>query len=117
MRFDTAAGAEEPDEESLIQVAKRVGRNRQTIWRWVTYGVAVGSNVVKLQARRIGGRWVVTREAWEQFVRETNPQAPVLPESPAAERRRFEQEQEVVMRRLGSTEEEIRAMKARRQRK
>jgi hypothetical protein len=90
-----------PAEESLMQVADRVGRNRQTVWRWVKEGVSVGGRVVKLGARRVGGRWIVTREAWAAFDSALNPQAPTLPESASAERRRAKRESAELARRLG----------------
>lgn len=112
MKLDPSETTQPP--ETLAAIAARCGVTSVTVWRWVTTGVAVGGHVVKLAARRVGGRWVVSREAWEQFDRELNPQQPTLPESPAAERRRAERESEELARRLGSTEEEIREMRARR---
>jgi hypothetical protein len=87
--------------ETLKQLARRVNRSRLTVWKWVSVGVTVGGRRVKLAARKLGGMWVVSAEAWEQFQRDTNPQAPTLPESPAAEERRAAREGESLLRSLG----------------
>jgi hypothetical protein len=78
-----------PEFETIAQLAKRVRRSKMTVFRWITAGVAIGSNIVKLHAQRVGGLWSISREMWELFVKETNPEAPTLPDSPAAEARRI----------------------------
>jgi hypothetical protein len=87
--------------ETLTQLANRVKRCRLTVWRWVNVGVVVNGNRVKLAARKLGGVWTVSAEAWQQWEADTNPQAPKLPESPAAEQRRAERERDELLRRLG----------------
>jgi hypothetical protein len=39
-----------------------------TIWRWVLKGVrAIDGRLVKLEAARVGGRWLTSRQALERF--------------------------------------------------
>lgn len=39
-----------------------------TVWRWVTFGVLdPKGRRVKLEARRLGGRWLTSKEAIERF--------------------------------------------------
>lgn len=87
--------------ESLSQLAARVGRTRMTVWLWVNRGVTVGGRVVRLGGARIGKRWTVTREAWEQFERDCNPQARPLPESPTAAARRAERARKLALELTG----------------
>jgi hypothetical protein len=86
--------------ETIPQLAKRVNVSRVTVWRWISRGIAVGNNVVKLAARRNGGRWSISADAWEQWEAALNPENP-LPESPTAQRRRWEREKQEALRRLG----------------
>lgn len=86
--------------ETIPQLAKRVNVSRVTVWRWINRGVSVGGHVMKLAARRSGGRWLITAEAFEEWERALNPQNP-LPESPTAERRRWEREKQEALHRLG----------------
>lgn len=72
-----------------------------TVWRWHRYGVSAGGRMVKLAARRVGGRLTVSRDAWAEFDRALNPHSPTLPESPSAERKRMERERDELLRRLG----------------
>lgn len=63
---------------SLTDLAKRCPRgrgagpthcaHRATVLRWVVRGVRVGSARVKLEACRVGGRWVTSEQAYERFV-------------------------------------------------
>ncbi len=89
------------DVETLAQLAKRIGKNRVTVWQWVKSGVLIGSRRVKLAAVRIGAQWVVDRESYEQFVKDCNPKQPALPESPAAEARRLKADQLRARRLIG----------------
>ena len=43
--------------------------NPATVWRWLTVGARSASGiVVKLDAARVGGRWLTSRAAIERFV-------------------------------------------------
>ncbi len=79
--------------ETLAQLAKRVGKSRVTVWKWVREGVVIGTSRVKLRGFRIGAQWVVDREMYDQFIKDCNPEQPTLPESPAAEARRLKADQ------------------------
>lgn len=70
---------------SLSQAARRLppfraGRpvNRATIFRWISEGVRLpdGSRL-RLEAVRIGGRWVTSIEALTRFAESQTPAAPV----------------------------------------
>jgi len=87
--------------ETITELAARVDRTRNTVFRWITNGIAVAGRVVKLRAKRVGGRWLISPEAWELFERECNPEYAPLPESPAAEQRRFEREKRELLKSLG----------------
>ena len=48
------------------RAGKRV--NFSTIWRWALKGVhATDGRLVKLEAARVGGRWLTSKEAIERF--------------------------------------------------
>ena len=50
--------------------SSRAGKklNLCTIWRWITGGVrAIDGTRVRLEAVRVGGRWLTSREAIERF--------------------------------------------------
>lgn len=87
--------------ESINDLAARLGRARLTVSRWIHTGLSIGGRIVKLQARRVGGRWEITREAWAQFQSDTNPQAVPTPESPADETRRAKAAQRALSEVLG----------------
>lgn len=63
---------------SLNEICKRApsGRgvgpshtaHRTTVLRWIIHGVKVKGVLVKLEAERVGGRWVTSLEAYERFV-------------------------------------------------
>lgn len=53
---------------ALTELAKRVERHLSTVHRWRQSGA--------LQCYRMGGRWLVTREAWNQFLARCNPEIP-----------------------------------------
>lgn len=62
---------------SLAQAAKLIPSNKTTtvspctVWRWCTTGVrALDGRQVKLDAIRIGGRWVTSVEAIDRFSRD-----------------------------------------------
>ena len=47
-----------------------------TIWRWIKQGQSVAGRCVKLTALKgIGGAWLTTESAWEQFVRARSGEA------------------------------------------
>ena len=46
------------------QLAKAIGRNRATIWRWIHDGVTIRGQRIKLAAVRIGARVEVTPEQY-----------------------------------------------------
>jgi len=71
---------------SLSQAARRLPPFRSdrpvhpaTIWRWITEGVRLrdGSRV-RLEALRIGGRFVTTVEALDRFAKRQTPNALLL---------------------------------------
>lgn len=55
-----------------------------TLTRWILAGVKAGEQRVFLRAARLGGRWIVSREAIAEFIeaqnpgRDANPSAPTL---------------------------------------
>lgn len=64
-----------------------------TLLRWILSGVKVpGGHIVKLDALRLGGRWVTSREAIQRFAEALTPRpdAPVPSQTSrtAAQRRR-----------------------------
>lgn len=54
---------------SITQAARFYPRktHSSTIIRHITKGIKTPAGVVKLEATRIGGRWVTTREAIDRF--------------------------------------------------
>lgn len=87
--------------ETITQLAARVGRNRVTVWHWIKTGIVAGGRRVKLAAVRVGGLWVIDPDHYAQFLKACNPEAPVLPESPAAEKRRGRLAKERARRAIG----------------
>ena len=74
---------------SLVQAANlipqfRAGRptSPATMTRWILAGVKVGDRKVHLRAARVGGRWLTSREAIQEFIdaqntpRDTNQSDP-----------------------------------------
>jgi hypothetical protein len=63
-----------------------------TVFRWVTKGAkAVGGRVMKLEAVRVGGRWLTSRAALTRYIAALTPSAdptPPPPTRPASARRR-----------------------------
>ena len=59
---------------SLDQAGKKVGVSFQTIWRWALKGLP-GSNGqrVRVRAARLGGRWITSVEALQEFSRAMTP--------------------------------------------
>ena len=83
---------------TTVGLAKRLAAHggacaahRQTINRWIRTGVRVGGKRVKLDAIRLGGKWITSEEAFERFqaaltTRAGGAVAPV--QSPAQRKRR-----------------------------
>jgi hypothetical protein len=59
-----------PAPETIKQLAARLNVVPRTVWRWIRHGVEINGRLVKLAARKNGGSWTISREAWEQFDRE-----------------------------------------------
>jgi hypothetical protein len=70
--------------ENLVPIAAAVplippSRNAEqtsfsTVWRWITQGVRSPSgDTVRLEALRLGGRWVTSREAIQRFAEALTP--------------------------------------------
>lgn len=73
---------------TIKEVAAETGRGRGAVQKWIHSGVWIEGRAVKLAARRIGGRYQVTREALEAFIAGCNPGSPsVLETTPAREQR------------------------------
>lgn len=54
------------------RAGKRV--NFATVWRWVLRGVRAGDGqLVRLDAARVGGRWLTSKEALERFAAALTP--------------------------------------------
>jgi hypothetical protein len=68
--------------------------NPTTVWRWHRYGLRRADGVmVRLQAVRIGGRWVTSAQALERFLEALNAtsgEAAQQPRSPHARSRAAE---------------------------
>jgi hypothetical protein len=59
-----------------------------TVFRWVTRGAKTpGGQAVKLEAVRVGGRWLTSRAAVARFVQALTSAADSSPQTPAPERR------------------------------
>jgi DNA-binding transcriptional regulator YiaG len=69
---------------SLGQAASALPASRQgsrvspsTIWRWIVAGVTTPGGRVQLEAIRLGGRWLTSKEALQRFAERQTPQQPV----------------------------------------
>lgn len=64
----------DPDTLTVRQVAEELGVVRDTVYDWIKVGVQVpgGSERVRLQPLRVGGRLRVTRAALEAFLTALN---------------------------------------------
>jgi hypothetical protein len=95
---------------SLKQVASKSPAGRKgrpmhisTVMRWISKGVKTACGPVRLEAIRMGGRWLTSEEALERFVAAQTPDLtkPVeLPRSVAA-RTRASRHAENELKRLG----------------
>jgi hypothetical protein len=74
------------------------------LWRWVLHGAkAPDGERVRLEAVRLGGRWVTSREALQRFAERLTPQAqdqPAPPRTPR-QRRRAAERAEKELERMG----------------
>lgn len=52
------AAAEKRELVTVLQAARLLGKSRDTLYRWLTEG--------KLAGRKVGGRWLVYRDAVEK---------------------------------------------------
>lgn len=71
------------------RAGKRV--NFATVWRWVLKGVnTLEGNRVRLEAVRVGGRWLTSREALDRFAASLTPSTDTATTNPirAPSRRR-----------------------------
>jgi hypothetical protein len=59
------------EQARLIMPPKRSGKpvHAETIRRWVTVGCQTPAGPVRLEAVRLGSRWITTREAIGRFMR------------------------------------------------
>jgi hypothetical protein len=75
---------------STVDIAIRFGVTRATVGTWIHRGVqAPGGAVVRLDARKIGGRYKATEAALEAFLRACDGRgAPPVAETEAARVRR-----------------------------
>jgi hypothetical protein len=96
---------------SLIDAARLLPPGRRgrpvtlsCLLRWVLTGVRTPSGVVRLDAMRLGGRWLTSREALQRFAEKQTPnlteQASPAPRPPAA-RERAVQRAEHELRQIG----------------
>lgn len=97
----TTEEVQRPESETVAQLAVRLGCVTRTVFRWIHSGVSIEGRRVKLAARRVGGRWWVSREAWESFDRACNPAAGPVPESPAKIARRLAADRASALARIG----------------
>jgi hypothetical protein len=86
---------------SLTQAARLLPPGRRDrpvslscVLRWVLDGVKTPNGVVRLEAVRLGGRWITSVQALERFAARQTPdlerQAPATPRSAAARTRASE---------------------------
>src|SRR5258708_3576071 len=65
--------------------------------RWVTVGVRVDGQVIRLEAIRLGGRWLTSVEALQRFAEAQTPQfggVVPMPRPPASRQRAVERAQQ-----------------------
>jgi hypothetical protein len=63
---------------------KSVGVDRVTIRRWITRGIVVGGERIRLEAARVGGKYVTSKEALERFVNRMSQRSEVADPAPPA---------------------------------
>lgn len=85
---------------TVAEVAAETRHCTATVRHWITAGVMVGGSRVKLDGRRVGGRFLVARDALDRFLSECNPGAAPARPNPATAAGRFARERASVLRRL-----------------
>lgn len=61
---------------TVSQLAVRLGRHRDTVYRWIQVGVrSPGGATVRLNAVRVGGTLEVRARDWREFREALNPEA------------------------------------------
>jgi hypothetical protein len=62
----------------LLPAHRGAGRaSPSTLWRWIVSGAKASDGaVVKLEAARVGGRWLTSREALARFAARLTPASP-----------------------------------------
>jgi hypothetical protein len=93
---------------SLAQAARSVPSSQgktvhaATVWRWIRKGVLAGDGRrVRLDAAKLGGRWVTSKEALQRFLEALtpsfgNPQRGVAPRTPGQRKRAYERAAEAL---------------------
>jgi hypothetical protein len=85
-----------PATEAPRHLPRRAGKpiHFSTIWRWILKGVKTPTGVVRLEAVRVGSRWVTSQEAIARFCERLTPRLDSdpspTPRSPAARTRASE---------------------------
>jgi hypothetical protein len=95
--------AEQPGYLSPRQIAREYGVDADSVHNWRTRGVVVGGFRIYLEMVRVGRHWRVSRDAWERFLAECNPQPPDAPprrRSVSAQEARAAREEEALRKRL-----------------
>jgi hypothetical protein len=95
---------------TLTQAARMLPNSRRgrpvhlsCIYRWILDGVKTPQGKVRLEAVRLGGRWLTSAEALQRFAAAQTPDLadrPPLPRSPSSRRRASERAEEQ-LRRIG----------------
>jgi hypothetical protein len=90
---------------STVDIAVRFGVTRATVGLWICRGVSgPGGTVVRLDARKVGGRYKATEAALEAFLRACDGrEAPPVSETEAARARRVAKDLADCDRALGRT--------------
>ncbi len=52
---------------STAELAKRICKDRKSVWRWCKYGLPIGGTVYRLECERWGRTYRISEEAWERF--------------------------------------------------
>jgi hypothetical protein len=95
---------------TLTQAARMLPPSRRgrpvhlsSVYRWILDGVKTPHGKIRLEAIRLGGRWLTSVEALERFAARQTPNledAPQLPRTPTA-RRRASERAEAQLQKLG----------------
>jgi hypothetical protein len=54
-------------------IAVRYSFDQDTVYTWITSGVRVRGQMIRLDALRIGKSWRIEQAAWERFLAACNP--------------------------------------------